>query len=190
MHPVYRLTPKDFSRYRTHLLLLDQETRYLRFGFHIQDQTIIELCQRWEANSDKHVIFGIENDDLDFVGIAHISLEDEVAELAFSVIKGYQRHGYGSALMARAIEYCQNHNIKQGCMVCLAHNEAIKKLARKHDILVKTDGGDAEAEILIPEPNPVSIWKEYWSDHISKLDHLGKTQRKFAKMVAFPLLFK
>lgn len=189
MQTVYRLTPKDFRRYRTHLLLLDEESRYLRFGFHIKNEIIMDLCKKWEENHEKHIIFGIENDDLDFVGIAHISLEDDVAELAFSVIKGYQRHGYGSALMARAIEYCQNHNITQGCMVCLGHNEAIKKLARKHNILVKTANGDAEADIFIPQPNPVSIWKEYWEDSISKLDHLGKAQRKFAKMFRFPLRF-
>jgi hypothetical protein len=74
-------------------------------------------------------------------------------------------------------------------MVCLPHNDKIKGLARKHDILVKTQGGEAEAEIVIPEPNPVSVWKEYWSEHISKLDHLGKTQRHFAKMFRFPLQF-
>jgi RimJ/RimL family protein N-acetyltransferase len=169
--------------------LLDEETKYLRFGFHIRNETIIDLCKRWEENSDKHVIFGIENDDLEFIGIAHISLEDEIAELAFSVIKGYQRHGYGSSLMSRAIEYCQNHNIKQGSMVCLAHNEAIKKLARKHNILVKTVNGDTEAEIVIPKPSAISIWKEYWEDRLSNIDHLGKTQRKFAKMFRFPLQF-
>lgn len=189
MYTVYRLTPEDFRRYRTHLLLLDEESRYMRFGFHIHNDTIIDLCKKWEENSDKHVVFGIENDDLDFIGIAHISLEDEVAELAFSVFKGYQRHGYGSALMARAIEYCQNHNIKQGCMVCLGHNEPIKKLARKHNVLVNTVDGDSEAEIVIPSPNSISVWKEYWNEHISKLDHLGKAQRKFAKMLRFPLQF-
>jgi len=189
MHTVYKLLSGDFSRYRTHLLLLDEESRYMRFGFFIKNETIMDLCKKWEANFDKHVVFGIENDDLDFIGIAHISLEDEVAELAFSVIKGYQRHGYGSALMVRAIEYCQNHNIKQGSMVCLSHNEPIKKLARKHNVLVNTANGDSDAEIVIPAPSAISVWKEYWVEHLSKLDHLGKTQKKIAKMLRFPLRF-
>ena len=74
-------------------------------------------------------------------------------------------------------------------MVCLSTNEAIKKLARKHNILVQNEHGEALANIEMPDPNALSIWHEYVEDSIAKIDHLGKTQRKFAKMFRFPLLF-
>jgi GNAT superfamily N-acetyltransferase len=188
-YTIYKLPAHEFYRYRTHLLSLDEETRYLRFGFHIKNETINELVNRWELHSDQHKIFAIENNNLEVVAVAHISLEDDPAELAFSVFKECQGQGMGDALMARAIEYCQNRNIKHGCMVCLGVNDKIKRLAKKHNVLVKTELGDSHGEIEIPNPTPVSLWKEYMEDNFAKIDHLGKTQRKFAQMFRFPLLF-
>ena len=188
-YTIYKLPPGEFYRYRTHLLSLDEESRYMRFGFFIKNETINELVSKWELNPTKHKVFAIENDNLEVVGVAHISLEDNPAELAFSVFKDYQRQGMGDALMARAIEYCQNRGIKHGCMVCLGSNDPIKKLARKHNVLVKTEDSDAMGAIEIPNPTPVSYWKEYAEDNIAKIDHLGKIQRKFAQMFSFPLHF-
>ena len=188
-YTIYKLPKDEFYRYRTHLLSLDEESRYLRFGFYIKNETINELCSKWELNASQHKIFAIENDNLEVVGVAHISLEDNPAELAFSVFKEYQGQGMGDALMQRAIEYCQNRGIKHGCMVCLSHNDKIKSLARKHNVLVKTEDGDSHGEIQIPDPTPVSYWKEYVQDNVAKLDHLGKTQKKFAQMFRFPLSF-
>ena len=161
----------------------------MRFGYPIRNEQIINLCNQWRENSDKNIVFAIENEDLEVVGVAHISLEEDPAELAFSVLKECQGQGMGDALMKRAIAYCQNHSIKHGCMVCLGSNDKIKKLARKNGILVKTEYGDASAEIAIPEPTPVSVWSEAVSDQLAKFDHLGKAQRKFAQMFRFPLQF-
>ena len=186
---IYRLPSTEFYRYRTHLLSLDEESRYMRFGFHIKNETINELCNRWQLNDDKHIVFAIENDNLEVVAIGHISLEEEPAELAFSVFKECQGKGMGDALMKRCIEHCQNRGIKLGCMVCLMSNDKIKNLARKHGVLVRSQEGDSLGEIKIPDPTPVSFWNEYLEDNLAKIDHLGKAQRKFAQMFKFPLQF-
>lgn len=188
-YTIYRLPANEFDRYRTHLLMLDEESRYMRFGFHIKNEIINQLCEKWKLNTDNHKIFAIEDDNLDIVGVAHVSLEDPVPELAFSVFKEHQGKGMGDALMKRAIEYCQNKGIKAGCMVCLASNSKIKSLARKNDVLVTSEEGDSVGEITIPKATPVSYWKEYVEDSMGKLDHLGKAQRKFAQLFRFPLTF-
>ena len=187
MHTIYRLPEKEFYRYKIHLLCLDEESRYMRFGYPIRSEQIKALAKRWQENADKNIVFAIENDDLEVVAVGHISLEDRLAELAFSVFKEYQRQGMGDALMARCIEYCQNHGIKTGQMVCLNSNDAIKKLARRHNISVKTESGDASAEVEIPTPSAISIWGEAVKDQIANMDHLGKAQRNFAKTIKFPL---
>jgi GNAT superfamily N-acetyltransferase len=187
MHLVYRLLPAEYSRYRTHLLALDQESRYKRFGFHISDEVINRLCDGFESTPRQHKIFVIEDEELRVVAAGHISIGDET-ELAFSVLKEYQGQGMGSALMARCIEWCQNRGIKGGCMVCLSTNAAIKKLATKHGILIN-QGGDTLADISIPESNPYSVYHELVDSNLARLDHLGKLQRKFAKMLTFPLHF-
>lgn len=188
-HLVYRLQPSEYNRYRRHLLALDEYSRYLRFGYQISDELINQLCDKFESNTKEHKIFVIENDDLDVVGAGHISLEGNELELAFSVLKPYQGQGMGSSLMGRCVEWCQNRGIKGGCMVCLSSNTAIKKLAGKHGILIN-DGGETLADIKIPEPTPSSIMHEVVDSNLARFDHLGKLQRKFAKMIAYPLLFR
>lgn len=188
-YTIYKLPANELDRYRAHLLMLDDESRYMRFGFHIKNEIINQLCEKWKLNAHQHKIFVIEDDNLDVVGVAHVSLEDEVPELAFSVFKEHQGKGMGDALMKRAVEYCQNKGIRAGCMVCLGTNDKIKRLARKNNVLVKTEDGDSVGEISIPSPTPVSLWHEYLEDNMGKLDHLGKAQRKFAQMFRFPLSF-
>ena len=188
-HTIYKLPKNEYHRYKTHLLALDEESRYMRFGFHIKNETINELCARWENNHYLHRIFVIENNDLEVVAVGHVSLEDDTPELAFSVLKQYQGQGMGDALMKRTVEYCQNRGIKLGCMVCLVSNNKIKSLARKHGILIQTEEGDSVGQVRIPSPTPVSIINEYIEDNFAKLDHLGKAQRKFAQMFKFPLQF-
>jgi GNAT superfamily N-acetyltransferase len=187
VHLVYKLLPTEYSRYRSHLLALDTDSRYKRFGFHIQDEVINKLCDGFESAPDSHRIFVIENENLEVVAAGHISLDGET-ELAFSVLKEYQGQGMGSALMKRCVEWCQNRDIKTGCMVCLSTNTAIKKLAAKYGILANY-GGDTMAAITIPKSNAYSLYNEMVDSNLARLDHLGKVQRKFAKMLAFPLIF-
>jgi GNAT superfamily N-acetyltransferase len=187
-HIVYRLLPEDYGRYRKHLLALDEQSRYLRFGYPIRDEMIDQLCDKFETNPQQHKIFVIENEDLDVVGAGHISLAGEETELAFSVLKQHQGQGMGSSLMKRCVEWCQNRNISNGCMVCLTTNAAIKKLAQRHGILV-SEGGETLADIQIPSPDAASVISEVVDSNIARFDHLGKLQRRFVKMLSFPLQF-
>lgn len=188
MTVVYRLVPAEYSRYCQHLKKLDTDSRYLRFGYAIKDVMIDQVCERIYQNPLKHKIFVIEDEDCAVIAAAHISLEDDPVELAFSVLKDHQSQGLGSALMSRAVEWCQNRGIEHGCMMCLAHNAAIKKLASNHGILVTRDG-ETLADIAIPKINAGSIVHEVVEDNLAMMDHLGKAQRKFARMLSFPLRF-
>jgi GNAT superfamily N-acetyltransferase len=187
-HIVFELPYHEYDRYRTHLLALDDESKYLRFGYQIQKETINTLCDKFTENFHRHRVFVIENEELEVVGAGHISLEGRPIELAFSVLKPYQGKGLGHSLMSRVVEWCQNRGIKAGGMVCLKHNAAIKKLAAKHGILV-SEGGEVMADIQIPNANAVSLIHEAAVNNIAKFDHLGKLSRRFARMAAFPLQF-
>ena len=180
MHLVYRLLPTEYHRYRTHLLALDDQSRYTRFGIVIRDDSINRLCDKFEANSKKHKIFVIEDEQLNVIAAGHIALEGGETELAFSVLQEYRKQGMGSSLMKRCIEWCQNRNIKGGCMVCLSTNIAIKKLASKHGVLIN-DGSETLANIIIPDPTPVSIMHEVVDSSIARADHIGKLQRQFVR---------
>lgn len=188
MHTVYRLTHIEYPRYCQHLKQLDEDSRYLRFGHHIKDDVIDKICDKIYQNPLQHKIFVIEDNEGNVVAAGHISLEDDPIELAFSVLKDYQGQGMGSALMERCITWCQNRNIRAGCMVCLSRNTAIKRLAYKHGILVH-EGGDVRADILIPGPNVGSLFSEFADDNLAAMDRVGKLQRDFTKMLTYPLKF-
>ena len=188
-HLVYRLQPHEYGRYRKHLLNLDEASRHNRFAYSIKDEMINQLCDTFESNPKDHKLFVIENENLDVVAVGHIAFSGSEMELAFSVLKEYQQQGMGSSLMKRCIEWCQNRNIKHGVMTCLSSNTAVRKLASKHGVLVN-DHGEVLADISIPDANVVSVMSEVMDSNLAKFDHLGKLQRKFAKMLAFPLQFK
>jgi hypothetical protein len=73
-------------------------------------------------------------------------------------------------------------------MTCLSSNDAIKRLASKHGILVQ-EHGEVLADIKIPDLNAFSVMHEIVESNVARLDHLGKLQRKFARTVTFPLRF-
>lgn len=187
-HSVYRLQPNEYKKYRKHLMSLEQEGRYTRFGYAINDTQINRLCDRFEKNTKEHIIFVIENDDLEVIAAGHISLEGGYTELAFSVLKEYRKQKMGEALIERCIQWCQNRNIKKGNMVCLSSNIAIKRLASKHGLL-ETDGPESFANIEIPNSNPYSYMNEMVDNHLSNFSHYGKLQKKFIKTATFSLLF-
>ena len=86
MLAVRRVLVSEYPKYRKHLKALDTESKYLRFGHPIRDEMIDQLCDQFEADADKNILFCVENDNLDFVAVGHIALQDEM-ELAFQHIK-------------------------------------------------------------------------------------------------------
>jgi len=137
-------------------------------------------CDQFEAETEKNVLFAIENDDLDFIAIGHIAVQEEL-ELAFSVLKGYQGQGMGNLLMKRAIQWCRTHNRLKGCMVCLSTNAAIKHLCLKHGIHIHSEHGETMADIELDSPNITTFLNEATDSNLAVVDYLGK---RFARPFA------
>lgn len=170
---VRRVLPHEYPKYRTHLKSLDDASKYLRFGYQIKDEVIDKLCDGFESNQDKHVLFCIENIDLEFVAIGHISLEGEM-ELAFSVLKSHQGQGMGNALIKRCISWCRTHDKLKGCMVCLTSNAAIRHLCVKHGIHIHNEHGETLADIELDSPNITTYLAEAADSNLAVVDYLGK----------------
>lgn len=188
MHLIYRLSDAEYHKYRDHLLALDTDSRYLRFGYHISNEGIEALYQTMLSNIRCHKIFVIENNDLTVVAAGHIALEGSETELAFSVLKEYRNQGIGGALIDRCIKWCQNRNITTGTMVCLTSNYAIRHLAGKHGLLVR-HGSETQAQIDIPKSNHISITQEAVESQLARIDHMRKIQMNFFKNATNNLLF-
>ena len=170
---VRRVLPHEYAKYRTHLKSLDAESKVLRFGYTVSDYIIDTLCDKFEANPDKHILFAIENEQLEFVAMGHISLEGEM-ELAFSVLKDYQGQGMGNRLIKRCIQYCRTHNVLKGCMVCLSTNNRIKHLCSKYGITMENEMGETLATIELPRADVYTYVEEATSANMAVVDYFSK----------------
>lgn len=178
MHTVRRVLPYEYPKYRQHLKALDLESRVLRFGFAVKDEVIDTLCNEFEKNPNKHVLFCVENTNLEFVGVGHIALQGQM-ELAFSVLKTHRNQGIGAALIQRAVRYCRTRGILKGQMVCLSTNIAIKKLCAKNGVKMTTDHSETYGEIeLMPADFP-TVLEEQASAHAAARDYFIKRAVNF-----------
>jgi GNAT superfamily N-acetyltransferase len=170
---VRRVLVHEYPKYSTHLKALDAESRYLRFGAPVQDEIIQQLCAGFAANYDQHILFAVENNDLEFIAVGHVSLQDGM-ELAFSVLPQYQGHGLGNLLIKRIISWCRTHGELHGTMVCLSTNTVIQHLCAKHGIHVKSSQGETIANIELDSPNITTYLAEAADSNLAIMDYMGK----------------
>jgi GNAT superfamily N-acetyltransferase len=173
MLTVRRVLHHEYSKYREHLKALDPDSRHLRFGYPVSNDVIDRLCDLIEQNIEQHILFCVENQDLEFIAVGHIATSHGM-ELAFSVFKEYQGQGLGSALMDRCIRWCRTKGILKGCMVCLSHNKTIQHLCKKHGIHIHTDHGEVLADVELDSPSLETFVKEQMASNIAVMDYLTK----------------
>ena len=173
MYTVRRLLAVEYPKYRTHLKALDEDSKLLRFGYHVGDEVIDKLCDGIEADPLHHILFCIENERLEIVAVGHVATQGKM-ELAFSVHKQYQGQGFGNKLMTRCIQYCRTHGILKGCMVCLSNNAVIKHLCIKNDIKIHTEYGETLADIELDHPDFKTYVKEATDSNLAVMDYVSK----------------
>ena len=172
---IRRVLQGEYSKYRDHLKALDAESRTLRFANPVSDLVIDNFCDGVEAKYYNHILFAIEDSDLNFIAVGHIALEeDRKMELAFSVHKDYQGQGLGNRLMARCIQWCRIHGYLDGCMVCLRSNSKIRHLCRKYGITVENECDEALADIKLPPANVITYIDESLDTQLGVLDYWSK----------------
>jgi len=173
MSAVRKVLPSEYPKYRKHLKLLDAESKYLRFGYVISNEIIDQLCDQFEADCNNNILFCVENEDLEFVAVGHIALQDEM-EMAFSVLKEYQGQGLGNQLFKRVIQWCRTHNQLKGNMVCLSSNRVIKHLCVKYGIHIVSEGGETLASIELDHPDITTYFTEATDSNLAVMDYMGK----------------
>ena len=187
MYTPRRLFPHEMDKYQKHLLKLSEESRRLRFAFPIKDEGIVTFVDKVSQGFTEHIIFVIENDYLDVIGVGHISLADNTMELALSVADDWQGHGIGNKLMERCLEWCRNRSIKKGFMVCLQHNQVIKHLCSKHGLTLNSVDGETTADIYLPSPTPFTVANEIFTSNLAAFEHFSKTGRRLTDLSIYAL---
>jgi GNAT superfamily N-acetyltransferase len=174
--PVRALSNIDRAELERHFLALDADDRRLRFGATIGDATVRAYVKR--IAFDRDTVFGVADDNLRLLGVAHLARLEGAAELGISVLKGHRLQGVGGALMARAVMRARNVGLRTLFMHCLAENDAIMHLARKLGMDIVTDAPEADARLSLPPADASSFFGEVLEQRVALFDHALKTQSR------------
>ena len=137
----------DLSDFERHLFALDNDDRYMRFGYYVNDDSVSSYIQKIEED---HLLTGFKHHD-DLIAAAHVGLyyhEDKtIAELGVSVNKEHRNQGLGTELVEKGIEWAFNNGAQELHTMCLGRNGPMKKVARKNNMLVSIDGMESFARV-------------------------------------------
>ena len=182
--PIRALGESHRERIALHLLTLDGQDRYLRFGYSATDEQI----QRYvtSLNFERDNIFGVYNRKLELVAMAHLAqgaheageASESCAEFGVSVLKDSRGLGLGSALFDRAAMHARNDNIDLMFIHALSENNVMLGIARKAGARVEQIGSESEAYLrLIPRTLDSRI-TEIVEEQLAQVDYLLKARAK------------
>jgi GNAT superfamily N-acetyltransferase len=169
---VQRLTEGARPALAAHFLALPADDRRLRFGASLSAERIAAYAAEIDLGRD--AVFGVFDDALALIGVAHVAFTDDVAELGISVLPEHRGRGAGRALFARAAEHARNRFVPRLFMHCLAENAAIMHIARTSGMDIVAEAGDADAHLALTPASPASVTGEYLTDRLALYDYALK----------------
>src|SRR6478736_1774659 len=151
--PIRSLGPAHRARIATHLLALDADDRYLRFGYTATDEQIGRYVA--DLDFDRDDIFGIYNRKLELIAVAHLAFSADpkasnCAEFGVSVLRKARGRGYGSRLFERAVIHARNDGVDLLFIHALSENTAMIKIARNAGATLDRVGPETDAHLRLP----------------------------------------
>lgn len=183
--PIRSLYPVHKKEIAAHLLSLDTNDRYLRFGYSAQDAQIMAYAEK--LNFERDDVFGIFDADLNLQAIAHLAFDSKdasSAEFGVSVLKSARGKGYGSSLFERAVIHARNQGVEMMYIHALSENTTMIKIARDAGAIVERDGSESAAYLQLPEATLSSRLGEVFHEQWAMSDYRFKVQANFVNTVA------
>ena len=178
--PIRSLGPSHRERIAQHLLTLDAQDRYLRFGYPASDEQIRRYTDG--LNFERDDIYGIYNRKLQLIAMAHVAFSDNPAqthaEFGVSVLKTARGRGYGARLFDRAVMHARNEGVSLMYIHALSENTAMLKIARNAGATVQRDGSESEAHLVLPAATLQTRLTEMVDDQVAEVDYGIKRQAK------------
>ena len=172
--PVQRLDERVRGALLAHFLALSPEDRRLRFGSALSAEGIAVYVGGIDFERD--AVFAVHDDSLVLIGVAHLALGDDHAELGLSVLPAHRGRGVGSALFERGAEHARNRLVPTLFMHCLRENAAIVHIAQRAGMHIVTESGDADAHLELLPASAGSIAGELVADRVALYDYALKAQ--------------
>ncbi|MFG5777034.1 GNAT family N-acetyltransferase [Comamonas sp. J-3] len=182
MVPIRALSERHRSRIAAHLLSLDEQDRYLRFGYAASDAQIQRYVDN--LNFERDEIFGVYNRGLKLIAMAHVAYApassnmESCAEFGVSVLKSGRGKGLGSRLFERAAMDARTKGVEMLFIHALSENTAMLKIARKAGAKVERDGSESEAYLKLPPAGFDTRMADLVEDHMGEMDYQFKKQAR------------
>jgi RimJ/RimL family protein N-acetyltransferase len=179
--PIRSLGPRHRARIADHLIALDLQDRYLRFGYAATDEQIQRYVDGLDFERDD--IFGIYNRKLELIAMAHLAFSNEpehltCAEFGVSVLKKARGRGYGTRLFERAVVHARNEGVHMLFVHALSENTAMLKIARKAGAALERVGSETDAYLRLPPATLDSHMSEMVEEQMALTDYRLKVQAK------------
>lgn len=179
--PIRSLGPGHRDRISTHLMALDRDDRYLRFGYIATDEQIARyVCS---LDFDRDEIFGIYNRKLELIAMAHLAVSQEpehraCGEFGVSVLKKARGRGYGTRLFERAVIHARNEGVDMMFIHALSENTAMIRIARHAGATLERAGSETDAYLRIPPATLDSRMSEIVEEQLAQTDYRLKVQAR------------
>lgn len=151
--PICKLDVGHRAAVESHLLALDADDRYLRFGHVASDDLVRSYVQRLDFARDE--VLGIFNRRLELIGMAHLARDGEAGEadsveFGVSVSRRARGRGYGNLLFRRAVMHARNEGVSVMHIHALTENKIMLAIARNAGATVERDGAESVAHLRLP----------------------------------------
>ena len=177
--PIRSIGPHHGERIICHLLALNAQDRYLRFGYAASDEQIKRYIDGLDFQRDE--IFGIYNRKLELIAMAHLALSSDpdlqsCAEFGVSVQGHARGRGFGARLFDRAVMHSRNEGVQMMFIHALSENTAMLNIARKAGAVIERDGSESEAYLKLLPADLDSRMTEMFHEQIAQTDYRLKVQ--------------
>jgi RimJ/RimL family protein N-acetyltransferase len=179
--PIRSLGPGHRDRIAKHLLALDADDRYLRFGYSATDEQVLRYVLHLDFEHDD--VFGIYNRKLELIAMAHLAFSRDpessrCAEFGVSVLRKARGRGYGSRLFERAVIHARNEGVDLLFIHALSENTAMLKIARRAGATLERFGSETEAHLRLPPATLDTRVTELVDEQLAQTDYRIKQQVK------------
>jgi RimJ/RimL family protein N-acetyltransferase len=186
--PIRSLGPSHAGRIAAHLLALEPQDRYLRFGYLANDEQVRRYVDGLDFERDE--IFGIYSRKLELIAVAHLAFSadpqlNSCAEFGVSVLAHARGRGYGARLFDRAVMHARNEGVEMMFIHALSENTAMLAIAHRAGATLERDGVETEAYLKLRPADLDSRFTELLEEQIAQTDYRLKVQaRQFRDFLA------
>ncbi|WP_372571028.1 GNAT family N-acetyltransferase [Ruegeria jejuensis] len=158
---IRQLRSFDQDQIESHFQRLSTESLISRFSGEVSAKYVQTYVSKI-LSDDAYVYGAFPDGELRGLGeLRRIADSSPVAyEAALTVEPDWQHRGVGDALLSRLITAARNRGIRELHMLCLASNQKMQSLARKHEAELRSMPGQVEATLTTPWPSPLSLTEE------------------------------